>query len=70
MFTKDQITEYLKHGGNGCPYCKSRNITADQIEIPDGTTTFQTVYCEACGKSWNDIYELTGIEEVEAEEAK
>lgn len=45
-----------------CPLCKSDNIEAKEIEIPEFASTFQPVVCRDCGASWNDVYVLVGYD--------
>jgi len=61
--TKKQQKEYI--GSNHkCPYCHSTNISGWRIETDDGEA-YQPITCNECEKSWNDLYTLTGIEEIE-----
>ena len=60
MLTETQRNEYLLSGGLYCPYCGSRNIRSEQFE-PDSNSV--ETNCDGCGKSWNNIYTLTEVEE-------
>ena len=62
--TNKQKRDYIKTGGVICPYCGSYHIDTDQLEM--GEKVYQGCRCR-CGKSWTDIYTLTGIEEDEDE---
>ena len=59
--TKKQKADYLKNS-NHCPYCGSRYIDADRLEV-DVDSAWSIVTCESCGKFWKDVFTLTGIEE-------
>lgn len=43
-----------------CPFCGSDDIEGDRMEIM-GTSAYQPIKCNKCGKKWDDIYKLTGI---------
>lgn len=64
MITKAMEKKYLDRRGVECPFCESSDIEGQEINI-DGGGAWQEVSCNTCGKSWNDLYELTGIEEIE-----
>jgi transposase-like protein len=51
--------EYIKSGGTICPYCRSKNISSDGIEI-DGMEGVARVICNDCGLDWNDTWRLSG----------
>lgn len=53
---------YGKKNHSRCPFCKSDDIEAGEMEIPDGPTTRQPVVCHDCGEEWVDIYQLVGYE--------
>mgnify|MGYP001612083688 CR=1 FL=1 len=63
--TKQDIKRYLKTPSK-CPYCGSPDITGKSIDV-DGSTATQEVGCDAndCGRSWIDVYTLTGVMETE-----
>jgi formate dehydrogenase maturation protein FdhE len=54
--------QYLNNS-NICPWCKSNDIVAGQIE-GDYEQAWQQVHCRLCRKTWNDVYNLVGYEEV------
>lgn len=58
--TKKQVDEYLADGGNHCPLCGSRRISAGQ-SLWDGAKYSQLVTCKKCGREWWDLYTLTSI---------
>ena len=54
--------EYRDIGGTCCPYCGSEDIEGtDSIQISGGIA-WGSIICNSCGKTWNDIYTLTGYE--------
>ena len=59
-FTKRQVREYIRGGGNQCPHCKSEEIEAGQSDFEAGVC-WQVVRCPACGESWHDVYHLVAI---------
>lgn len=54
--------QYVKHAYGKCPYCGSRDIVGDSLEV-DGNQVTQPVSCSECERSWTDVYTLTGIDE-------
>lgn len=61
MITEKQEKEYLEHGGQHCPACKSSNVKSGQMEV-DGASAYAEVECGKCGATWQDIYRLSGID--------
>ncbi len=64
MMTKEQSDKYVENGGAKCPYCNSEDISGGFVEI-DTYGAWQPITCNACNKSWRDLYKLIGVEEVE-----
>jgi len=58
MEAKMSDKEYVSAMGLVCPFCLSKNVTAEDW---NGETATQDVSCEDCGKSWWETYELTGF---------
>jgi len=56
--------KYIKEGGTTCPYCGSNNICGQHMEV-DSTGAWQEIHCDDCNKTWNDVYKMTDIEEVQ-----
>lgn len=52
--------EYVACGGSKCPYCGSEDITGESFEA-QGEECSQEISCNECGKSWVDIYKLSGF---------
>jgi len=62
--TAEQENGYINGGGKTCLYCESSHIEGDSVEI-DGTTAYQDVRCLNCLKSWQDIYQLVAVMELD-----
>lgn len=53
----------------GCPVCGSYEVTGDawdmETDVRRGVVSaWQSVACDDCGSSWDDVYTLTGRENV------
>lgn len=46
-----------------CPVCGSVDVSGGFVEVLDDTA-WQSVDCDDCGSSWDDVYTLTGRENV------
>ena len=66
ILTFQRKADYLKAGGNHCPYCGSKSISGSHLEI-DGQDAWQEVTCSACGMDWRDVYRLADVEPVRGE---
>lgn len=51
--------EYLQKHGAACPYCGSKDISSEGIEI-DGMEGVARVDCNACDNRWYDVWKLSG----------
>ena len=56
--TEKDKKEYLNNPWH-CPFCNSEDISAG-----DGGEGYREVTCNECGKMWNEIFEITDIEEI------
>ena len=56
-FSKKVVAEYLKHKGCKCPFCGSKNISAEQMEV-DGADAWQHAHCYDCYSDWTDNFKL------------
>jgi hypothetical protein len=56
--------EYVKQGGVKCPYCESRDIENYDRNSDIGWVA-DSVQCNNCSKSWEEIYNLADIKEDE-----
>jgi len=54
--------EYIKTGGNNCPFCKSDEIESESQVQVDSTSAWQDVECKSCGRHWQDVYNLVGFD--------
>jgi len=58
------IKAYLNGGFGKCMFCHDDDITGGPVEI-DGDCAWQPVTCSNCGATWNDLYSLSGVNNVE-----
>lgn len=56
--------EYLKNGGEFCPYCKSEFVEDDRMEFDVGSIEYR-MRCMDCNRKWWDHYKLNEIIEEE-----
>lgn len=64
QLTQAQVNSYVENNGLNCPFCSKDNIvleTWDLLGAAHQGQVKQTVCCESCGESWEEIYSLTGI---------
>jgi hypothetical protein len=64
--TAEAVRIYVTGGGNHCPFCNDEDISGSSVEIDSGYA-WQEVDCSACGRSWHDLYTLTGIDTLDAQ---
>lgn len=62
-------SEYVRNGGVKCPFCRSKSIYGDSVEI-DAGSAWQRITCVDCDRSWNDVYSLNGYEPLDTNKAK
>jgi DNA-directed RNA polymerase subunit RPC12/RpoP len=66
VYPYDKQTEYVETKGLRCPYCSSRELSAaagfEEGSIESGFIETR-VECLACGKTWFDVYKLSGFRE-------
>ena len=65
---EDQARQY-QYKYITCPYCGSYDIETRPMDL-EGNMGFQDVECYACGKKWNDVYKLIGVDEYRFDELK
>lgn len=59
-------SEYAERGGLSCPLCASDKLSTDGFfSSRDDLKVEISVYCRACGASWEDVYVLEGYENFE-----
>ena len=56
--------EYLLHKGLHCPFCDSEDISASEGMEQDGPTASQRIHCDTCDKQWDDLFTLTGFDDL------
>jgi transposase-like protein len=61
--TKEPLTDeqYVKKGGNCCPFCRSTNIEGEGVDVNEGGAS-QECTCQDCNASWYDHYDLKGYQ--------
>lgn len=52
---KITVKKYIKQKGVRCPFCNSRDIRGDFVEIDEGGAT-QNISCLMCQHEWTDYY--------------
>jgi len=57
--TKVSDKQHASRQGTACPACGSNDITANEW---DGEDACQQVECNECGSTWNDVYKMTGFD--------
>lgn len=65
--TKGDIQKYVEDGGCSCPFCGHDDIVGEDVTSGSGTAS-QEMSCPECNARWNDVYDLVGIEVIEAPE--
>jgi transposase-like protein len=55
--------EYLQDS-NRCPFCRSASIFGVNSLDAEGGAAWQTIGCHDCDRRWQDMYKMTGYEEV------
>ncbi len=75
QLTEQDKSEYLKSGGDHCPFCETPdqkiggvNLSGGHVNI-EGKYAHQDVRCENCGSEWTDVFERVEIQETETEES-
>lgn len=66
ILTLEEQADYVREGYGQCPYCKSDQIEGGSWEN-EGNIVWQRVSCFDCGRSWQDIYELSNIDQMNEE---
>lgn len=56
--TQETAEKYIDSDGSYCPFCDSDNITTIDRDMPT-----MTVMCETCGKTWQEVYQLVGLDD-------
>lgn len=61
--TKEMSAQYVKNIGNKCPVCKGTDLTGGDRES-DNAEIWWFITCEGCGATWEEIYILSGIDDL------
>jgi len=63
---EEMAEEYLINMGFKCPCCSSDNIEGGALDADnvESNCIVIPVECNECGAKWNDIYTLTGCEDI------
>lgn len=56
--------QYVAHRGCRCPYCGSKEVSADSVDA-DGDTAWDENTCGTCRSTWKSSYQLSGYFEGE-----
>ena len=46
-----------------CPKCGGRQIIKNDFEISNGVEVWQTLYCDSCGFTWNEVFAFSHNED-------
>ena len=65
MATADELEEYRESGL--CPYCYAEDVVEDGTEW-EGNVLRKSKYCTKCEKRWIEIYEMTGLDLMDADD--
>lgn len=71
MFSYIQIRDYIDNRGEICPYCGESSVTISvdiELEIINQDRLVQRMKCKSCKKTWNEIYPMFNIEEINIDE--
>ena len=56
---------YVKNSGQQCPSCEAYEVTTTDHVETDGGFGWQEVRCDSCEATWQDVYTLTGYDNLE-----
>ena len=69
LATPDRITAlYLKYRGTRCPFCRSDDISNGDSNTDDNWHSI-SVTCDCCGATWDDVYTLNNVNDLEPPDA-
>jgi hypothetical protein len=55
---------YLKYRGTRCPFCRSDDISNGDSNTDDNWHSI-SVTCDSCGATWDDVYTLNNVNDLE-----
>jgi hypothetical protein len=61
LLTPEMVRDYVDCQGTHCPFCHSSEIEAGKVEA-DGASAWSPVTCNECGKEWQDVFFLGGVD--------
>ncbi len=65
------LSDYLEKKGCRCIVCASANLDTFTIHgTADPTKVTQEIECKACGAKWDDVFTLTGVDNLVDESGK
>ena len=56
--------QYVKNNGSQCPVCGSEDVEGHAFDV-QGPRATQERTCLECGAGWDDVYQLTGYNNLE-----
>lgn len=59
---------YLKYRGTRCPFCRSDDISNGDSNTDDNWHSI-SVTCDCCGATWDDVYTLNNVNDLEPPDA-
>jgi len=60
----NEVEEYIQSGGVRCMHCQCDEFCCGTFQS-DINYAWQKITCSNCGATWNDVYQLTGVEFLE-----
>jgi hypothetical protein len=66
VLTPEDVRDYIAKSGNYCPYCSSDEIEGRSHDV-DGPSAIQTVVCNDCNETWDDVYFLGAVSITDAD---
>ena len=62
VFSEQQEKDYVDCGGVFCPFCNAESVEWwDAMTTGENGSASQEMLCLKCGKTWKEIYQMTGI---------
>ena len=60
------IDQYIKVGGEYCPFCQSPEVLQDGYLFYDEETSsvYKPMMCLTCLRDWTDVFGLVGIKDM------
>jgi hypothetical protein len=53
-----------EYDGRSCPVCQSTEIDRAPLGYPENGEVTAWVGCESCRHTWQEVYVLTGVDEI------